>query len=351
MPFIATPNDQTGNTPESTRPSVAKLPSLASSNSPEVAELIAKGKEALRSLSPSAGELLMLGLTAHDLEQMISADFAAQHKQLQRQLNPALCAHRADLPSDFHSQLFTKLNAGASEIVAALDNPLKRNALFQKLGYTPTKKPEPVVTPDLSTAKLPPPPVSVTTPSPVKEKLTDSKPDEPNSTTPLIKHQNGRVLESYRAFVEEARSRIAKRFAKEQNKETTESKPDNVDAITKLLNGWRGRLKTQTKKQIAPQETNKESRTSASAKPSSSPLSCKIATFAKITATSSVGLFAGMHAYGPHRDEIRRQVPNELKPTYDVVETALYGTYRAERAAVKSLMRMLDEAVNGTHKK
>lgn len=84
--------------------------------------------------------------------------------------------------------------------------------------------------------------------------------------------------------------------------------------------------------------------------PPSGGCASKLATTAKIAAAGLISIFAGMHHYPKHRDALRAKVTPDLLPAYDATETALYGTYRAERSALQALAQALNQAVNGTNK-
>ncbi len=380
MPSIELPNHKTDTPRENPARSVARLSSVSSSKSdPDIVKLIDKGKQALSSLNSVTGELFMLNVAPHDLEQMRSSEIASRHQQLQSRLNPALCAHHPDLPPDFHTRLFTKLNAGAREIISALQNPHKRLVLLRQLGHTPAQTMAPAPAINLSAATLPSPSAeskkrepepaakrkSVTINQPKEEileedtslLLTVSKSAEPipsktclvsSPSSKDIAHQDGRALDSIGGHIEEGRTCLPKSDTDEKREVQTSPGGPSAD----LPGYWTARsASAETTRKQALQNTNKDPHAGAPTTPNSPLRWHRIATLAKVVAASSVGLFVGMKEYAPHRNEIRRQVPDELMPTYDAIETALYGTYRAERSALEKLARMLDEAVNGNAKK
>jgi hypothetical protein len=92
-------------------------------------------------------------------------------------------------------------------------------------------------------------------------------------------------------------------------------------------------------------------KTDATHAPVQAPLgtfSSRLATAVKIGAAGLISIFAGMHQYGKHRDAIRSKVAPDLLPVYDATETALYGTYRAEKSALQAMAQAFNHAINGT---
>jgi len=299
MRHAALPTQRAEKTPDGTPPSITTLPPLKSSkDAPEIASLLERAKRALE-MNGVAAELHMLDLKPSDLERLSSTDIAFRHQQLQHSLNPALCRQFPDLPSGFHTTLFTRLDAAKSDIMLALGDTQKRAAIFEQLGYQPTTQPTPATVPDLRLGTLPPAPALTVAQSPTEKGAAGS----------------------------------------------TQIRPG---PLAKLLERWRPRTDAEIQQRLPDQE---ESEGIPCSTPTTTPTTCpssRIATVAKVAAASSVALFAGMHEYGQHRNQIRGQIPDELLPAYDAVETVLYGTYRAEKSALEALAKYLDGAPNGS---
>ena len=315
--------------------------------SPEAKLLIEKGLTALdTSISPVSAELYMLGIHPDHLARFGSETFHAEHQKfvpiLLRTLTPAICNTHPGCCANFRKKLIDKLEDGKQQIIDSI-TANKLTAIPDLILELPTRPPRTCpseASPNLRASTLPP----VPRPSPANQ---TSDPDAPPRSR--TRGESSHKATPNSAQIDQAPCNTAQNKALQPTDTSGSRCPDRFPhKAGRVMEQVRNELEAEKKR--AKDRLLQERLDQAASPQSSTSLRSRITTCAKLATIGLVSLFAGMNNYGKHRDAIRSTLSPGLLPAYDATETALYGTYRAERAALQALAKRLNQAINGSHK-